>query len=55
MEQKIVQGKLWDFLVSHGCYPEYEAKDYAVYSPTPQFLSLLESFYIEKVCFKNKL
>ena len=51
--KRVYSNRIIDFLEENGVYPLREAANYAVYKVNPQFTSLLDTYYIRNVCFKN--
>ena len=53
--KKIRNNNIKNFLEENGIYPVKEEYGYAYYKSTPQFFSLLDSYFIKYICIPNKL
>lgn len=52
-KKRVYSSRIIDFLEENGVYPIEECNSYAVYKVSPQFTSLLDTYFIRTVCFKN--
>lgn len=53
--KKIRNKHIQDYLEEHGYLPKYENGNECWYESTPQFVSLLDSYFIQYICIPNKL
>lgn len=51
--KRVYSKRIIDFLEENGILPIEESNRFAVYKVSPQFTSLLDTYYIRNVLFKN--